>query len=136
MMVLITSSTAKRARNQAATPAQAAPASAPASNAAKGESTPADGNSRAVAAAADAPTMNWPSTPMLKTPAEKAHATASPVRMRGIALTSVADKIAYREPKAPRTIASAATSAFAPETTKNNMSAPSNTATLAITIAD
>ena len=38
-----------------------------------------------------APPMNWPVAPMLNRPARKARATASPVRMSGVALTTVSD---------------------------------------------
>ncbi len=51
--------------------------------------------------AAVAPARNWPSAPMLSTPARKAIATASPVRMSGVARTRVAETMAYSEPSDP-----------------------------------
>ena len=48
-----------------------------------------------------APSRNWPSAPMLNTPARKAIATASPVSTSGVARTSVPDPNAYQDPNAP-----------------------------------
>ena len=114
--MLITSSTANRARSHAAIAAHDAPAAAPESSAATSVNTPPDRNAKAVAVAAAAPTRNWPSTPMLKTPAPNAHATARPVRISGMARTSVAENTAYCDPNAPRNNAVAAARTSAPTT--------------------
>ena len=56
---------------------------------------------RPTASAAVAPASSWPSAPMFITPAVNARVTARPVRISGVARTSVAEKTAYCEPNEP-----------------------------------
>src|SRR3954469_3904267 len=86
--------------------AHASPASPPPNSTSVSSATAGtDLNDNANAVAAAAPTTNCPSAPMLNTPARKATATASPVRISGVARTSVPDPIAYHEPSDPLTSA-------------------------------
>src|ERR1043165_8351663 len=106
-------------------PAQAAPAIAPAQRIA-GTRTHAGSEAapRTTATPAAAPTSNCPSAPMLNTPARNAMATASPVRISGVAWTRVPDPNAYHDPNAPARSARRASpitlraGAGAPETNK------------------
>src|SRR5690349_21851745 len=103
MMVLMTSSTPKRRRNHAGTNAHAAPASAPEARTRGSTRTLLEWSSANPAeTAAAAPTSSCPSAPMLITPAVKARATASPVSIKGVDRTSVADEIACDVPNEPR----------------------------------
>src|SRR5580693_3279120 len=107
MMVLITSSTPNRCLSQAAMPDHAAPAAAPPHKARGNPIADWAMGGQVVAnpantVAAVAPARNWPSAPMLRTPARNAMATANPVRMSGVARTRVAETIAYSDPSDPR----------------------------------
>ena len=82
-------------RSKAAIPAQSPPATAPIARATTGFQWLFDrAGSNETPAAAAAPASSWPSAPMLNTPARKAIATDNPVRISGVARTSVADVIA------------------------------------------
>jgi len=98
----MTSSTWNLERRSAAIPAQAAPAMTPAPRPIHAlVALCVRAGSDATAVAAEAPASNCPSAPMLKTPARKAIATESPVRINGVARTSVPDVRAYAEPNDP-----------------------------------
>ena len=101
---------AQRAAPRRSTPTRA-PASGAGDRAAPAAARPPGSASTApsaTAVAAAAPTRNWPSAPMLNTPARNAMATASPVRISGVARTSVPEPKAYHDPNDPRTSAPSA----------------------------
>ena len=97
-MVLITSSTPRR-RRTAAGGAQAPPAMAGEEDRDRERTAPLAGATPRHAPVA--PARSCPSAPMFKTPARNARATASPVRMRGVARTSVAEQTRSYEPIEP-----------------------------------
>src|SRR5258708_39527139 len=101
MIVLITSSTPNRRRRTAAMPAQSAPPHAPAISATTIAIGPPLGAMTPTTVANVAPSNNWPSAPMLNTPARNAIDTAHPDNINGTARTSVEDVRAYHEPKDP-----------------------------------
>src|ERR1044072_7785762 len=68
---------------------------------------------------------------MLSAPARKASAIPSPIRMRGIARTNVAEVIAYQEPNAPLHSADNATAASYPDTSSQTTSTSSPLTTAA-----
>src|SRR6266542_1887495 len=77
-----------------------------------------DGIVSASQLAARAPTTSWPSAPMFQSPIVKARATASPVRMSGIALINVCS-IANHDPSAPIIISRYAARASCPVDSRN-----------------
>ena len=77
------------------------------------------------------PAMNWPCPPMFHTPARKAIAAASPVRISGVACTSVS-RADSRLPKAP---SYSDENASIGETPANSTSRPITTAVRASAIS-
>src|SRR6266536_1106677 len=97
MIVTITSWAPVLALSTPAMPAQIAPAMAPLTSATIawiGQGRPY--RPKPAVAAASAPTLNWPSAPMLNSPPRNASATASPARMYGVAQTTVSESESAR----------------------------------------
>src|SRR5215218_7922871 len=115
MMVVITGCAPKYALSTPGIAPQRKPASrepARTRGIATGPREPRDTPSQA---AVMAPMKNWPSPPMLKSPARKATATARPVKIRGVALSSVRP-MASGDPNAPRRSAPKAVTGLFPVT--------------------
>ena len=90
MMVVITSCAPVRALRKPGMKPHSAPVSVPIATASISSSGLGTSRKASTATVAPmAPMMNWPSTPMLKTPLRKEIATASPVKMSGADATSV-----------------------------------------------
>src|SRR2546426_8624076 len=101
MIVVTTSCAPVRALRKPGMKPNAAPPSAPATIAlGTGRAAGVPGRRAPTPAAANAPTRNWPGTPILKRPALKPSPTASPPKIRGAAATRVL-AIPVPLPKAP-----------------------------------